>query len=457
VHVFSSILTLLLLFGSSLAHAVFERDRDLLSLHVDHALNPMASHVVLANHAIAHTLSLQMVVVTHDGMSNDHDLYHYFSMIDASADLVSSDAGVHSDQALQSTVAYWSHTLNAGADVWVLELGQADFTAAVIQQIRLRLPSIDTGQRIHVLKRRPVDESRLDTSALSFVQLHSNMILIDAPNDRANRFNLYSELSADWGLSNEQVNAWQQLVVPFDPNGEINRSDAAEMLYILSTHRSDGGWSDTIAQHQSKDQISTPPESPQYWTDSYSVDGQCFCDTTFDHELDGIEIDTPSGRLPVYQVCADIQQKHGEGSQSGRLYYNTVQCGHEPANNSPDEIDCPGFLTDDTGAKNWYNCSAKGANWNLDQLYSDSGDSVPRDSSSSSIALCQLATSDPDRNGFGWENGALCQVPTLVDPLDDNIVAHNVVTLGGGSLSLPWLVAFVVVGFARRVRRRAAS
>lgn len=115
--------------------------------------------------------------------------------------------------------------------------------------------------------------------------------------------------------------------------------------------------------------IPTPTE-PQPWSDSYSVDGQCYCDSSYDHEVGDIVFPTPVGNKTVLQICTDINEKLGFGAPSGRVYYNTIQCGHEPANTAQinDEWLCPGIPA---GPGNYTGprCFEGGSLWNLDALY----------------------------------------------------------------------------------------
>jgi len=111
-------------------------------------------------------------------------------------------------------------------------------------------------------------------------------------------------------------------------------------------------------------------DSKTVWSDSYSVAGQCYCDSNFDHGLSGIVVGTPKGSKSVPVVCADIQARHGTGPSSGRTYFNDIQCGNGPANTAPDEAVCPGIPIG-TGNYTGPNCDAKGSTWNLDLLYAD--------------------------------------------------------------------------------------
>jgi len=107
------------------------------------------------------------------------------------------------------------------------------------------------------------------------------------------------------------------------------------------------------------------------WVDSYSVDGKCYCASTYDHGIGSFTVDTPAGRKTVVEVCEAIGPGPGRGSNPG---YNTVQCGHDPGHSEEgtftftdgsrrrvaDEIVCPGRV--DIGPDG---CDDIGPKWDL--------------------------------------------------------------------------------------------
>jgi len=99
------------------------------------------------------------------------------------------------------------------------------------------------------------------------------------------------------------------------------------------------------------------------WKDSYSVNGQCYCDTTYDHEAGGIVVETPAGNRTVKQICEKIGPGPGAGTNPA---YNDVQCGNGPPNNAIDEVLCPGRV--DMGSDG---CSIIGPTWNLPLFFPD--------------------------------------------------------------------------------------
>jgi hypothetical protein len=100
--------------------------------------------------------------------------------------------------------------------------------------------------------------------------------------------------------------------------------------------------------------------SPNGWSDSYSVGNSCYCETTFDHNIDVVVVATPLGNLTVKEVCTLLGP--GPGS-SGRPIYNDIQCGNGPANDAGDETVCPGRV--DHGPNG---CKYIGPKWNFSQL-----------------------------------------------------------------------------------------
>lgn len=93
------------------------------------------------------------------------------------------------------------------------------------------------------------------------------------------------------------------------------------------------------------------------WSDSYSVDGNCYCASTFDHDIGEIEVETPVGTRTVLEICDAIGP--GPGIE-GNPVYNDIQCGNGPANNAGDEDWCPGRV--DQGEAG---CCTVGPTWDL--------------------------------------------------------------------------------------------
>ncbi len=98
------------------------------------------------------------------------------------------------------------------------------------------------------------------------------------------------------------------------------------------------------------------------WADSYSANGKCYIDSTFDHGAGDLVVQTPIGPRTVRQVAGILGP--GPGSH-GNPRYNDVQCGHGPANDAGDEDPdvCPGRV--DRGSAG---CFTKGPRWDFSHL-----------------------------------------------------------------------------------------
>lgn len=99
------------------------------------------------------------------------------------------------------------------------------------------------------------------------------------------------------------------------------------------------------------------------WSDSYSVGDQCYCESTFDHDIGAVVVATPGGPRTVREVCDALGP--GPGS-AGRPIYNDIQCGNGPANDAGDEDDCPGRV--DLGREG---CGHIGPTWDLSVVFAE--------------------------------------------------------------------------------------
>jgi hypothetical protein len=105
------------------------------------------------------------------------------------------------------------------------------------------------------------------------------------------------------------------------------------------------------------------------WADSYSVGNECFCDTTFDHNIAPYYVETPLGWKTVKQVCDLLGPGPGK---TNRPVYNDVQCGNGPPNDAGDEHVCPGRTDIGEAA-----CGHIGPRWKFDNIFNDDGNMTP--------------------------------------------------------------------------------
>lgn len=144
------------------------------------------------------------------------------------------------------------------------------------------------------------------------------------------------------------------------------------------------------------------------WRDSYSVDGVCYCDSSnYDHGIGAKTVLAPDGfRRSVKQICTDIESRLGRGRRDNRIPYNTIACGHGPANDAPDEDlvnGCPGRV--DMGVAG---CFETGPRWPLAALYGAPMQSLDRagwsmTASVNNASLAALADGNPQSR---WSTGS---------------------------------------------------
>ena len=99
------------------------------------------------------------------------------------------------------------------------------------------------------------------------------------------------------------------------------------------------------------------------WGDSVSDGDQCYCDTTYDHGIGAVEVETPAGIRTVRQICERIGPPP---DKPGLPVYNDIQCGNGPPNDAGDEDPdvCPGRV--DQGSDG---CFVIGPTWNLERYF----------------------------------------------------------------------------------------
>lgn len=97
--------------------------------------------------------------------------------------------------------------------------------------------------------------------------------------------------------------------------------------------------------------------NPNSWVDSYSANGKCYCNSTFDHGIGRKKIQTPAGLKTVKEICDKIGPGPGRGNHP---IYNDIQCGNGPDNGMDDEKYCPGRV--DQGKSG---CCWIGPKWDL--------------------------------------------------------------------------------------------
>ncbi len=106
---------------------------------------------------------------------------------------------------------------------------------------------------------------------------------------------------------------------------------------------------ETTTNIAAKNALANKTTAPS-WADSFSVNGKCYCKSSYDHGVGKIKVDKKTVRQICEAMKKDMQKAlKGKGK---KVFYNTVQCGHAPAHKEktikvggkkhPDEVLCPG-------------------------------------------------------------------------------------------------------------------
>ncbi len=404
---------------ASCTAAAYQNGVDLISLHYDHAPDKDDGHATVAALMVTTKLGITPHVVS--GAYGQFNKSKYLPAAERvmQATWQNNWLNAHSNwqSSVNSTAAKWTQTINSGGQVYVAEGGQADFTADVVRAIRNNT-SINTKAKITVVQHSTWNEQQANQADLNYVKNQTNYVKIaDGNNVNATAdLNAKSTSFVAKARSGKYSTEWTAAFQYLNPNNKLDFSDTVELLHILDIGKNVIATVNDFGDEFFEADSVNKPSSPTAWSDSYSVGGQCYCDTTFDHALGNIKVDTQQGQKTVRQVCSAIKNKYGTGPAANRVYYNTAQCGHGPANNAPDEAACPGIpvsVSNYTGA----GCQLKGATWNLNDLYptideeppaEDPAAEEPTNAQDPEFPACSATVTDDNNDGYGWENDQTC-------------------------------------------------
>ncbi|MBK3519483.1 hypothetical protein [Carboxylicivirga marina] len=163
-----------------------------------------------------------------------------------------SDADSDFKKALNEVYAIVESTLNNGANVWIAEAGQSDFSAAHVNLIKKEMPQVDTGNRITIVQHSDWNEKVTAPESLLFVKEKTNYLKIEdgnaegngTPGFRTPGYNHWKDKLKDRNL----IEIWQLAVdLGLQYNGKEGRynnkavetggldfSDISKVCYILN-------------------------------------------------------------------------------------------------------------------------------------------------------------------------------------------------------------------------------
>lgn len=220
----------------------FSPEKDLLSLHYDHAPDKDDGQSAAADRTILVSLFgidwIKSHVVPVSG-AYGKNAGKFNTKSDVVMDVVWTDCGgwlgAHTDRAhvINEMSGRWITTLNAGGDIWIKEGGQSDITADVVKQVRSRKPDIDTAGRIHVVQHSKWNEIQTTDSALAFTRQHTHYIKIRDANAYLNIEG--GDMEFVRAAQNHPIfgSGWRAAFEYYDPDHRLDFSDTGELMHIL--------------------------------------------------------------------------------------------------------------------------------------------------------------------------------------------------------------------------------
>lgn len=220
----------------------FDPNRDLLSLHYDHAPDKDDGHSAAADRSMLETIYGADWLPAHTlAVSGAYgkNKKHFNPDSDAVMDAVWNPRGgwvaAHDDwdQAVEQVYQRWVKTLAAGGDVWVKEGGQSDLTAQVLRKIHAGHDDIDTTKRIHVVQHSDWNENMTGDDALAFTRAHTDYTRIRDANAYLNVKGGH-EAFEKAALSHPVfAEGWEAAFAYYPTRQRLDFSDTGELMHIL--------------------------------------------------------------------------------------------------------------------------------------------------------------------------------------------------------------------------------
>lgn len=220
----------------------FDHEKDLISLHYDHAPDKDDGHSTAADRTIlesmfgAEWLSNHAVAVSGTYGLNKNK---FNTESDAVMDATWNERGgwIPADRdwsaAVEIVFKRWIATLQAGGDVFVKEGGQSDFTAELVRRLRERHPDIDTQMRIHVVQHSDWNENMTSPKELTYTRANTNYIRIRDANRYLRRKGAVESFETAATQHPLFAQAWRSAFHYFSPAELLDFSDTGELMHIL--------------------------------------------------------------------------------------------------------------------------------------------------------------------------------------------------------------------------------
>jgi hypothetical protein len=230
---------------SDAEHRKFEFEKDLISLHYDHAPDKDDGHSAAADRTIlesmfgADWLSNHAVAVSGTYGLNKNT---FNTESDAVMDATWSERGgwIPADRdwsaAVELVFKSWLVTLQAGGDVFVKEGGQSDFTAELVKRLQEKYPGIDRQKRIHVVQHSDWNENMTTPEALAYTRANTNYIRIRDANRYLRRKGVAEAVKSFEAAATQHPlfsMSWRAAFDYFSPSQLLDFSDTGELMHIL--------------------------------------------------------------------------------------------------------------------------------------------------------------------------------------------------------------------------------
>lgn len=215
----------------------YNRSRDLIALHFDHAPDLDDGHAAAAAFVVQDQLGLAVQVV-----GGTYGVYSADRYVSASEPLMNTIWGsgwlnAHSNRfsAIDQATVRWAGALAAGGDVWIAEGGPSDFTAAVVRRIQQQYPEFQTRNRIHLIQHSKWNEDHALRADLDFVRSNTNYVVIEDGNEPNSTADLreFRQSFVDSARASAYRGAWNAAFAYLSPHEKLDFSDTVELLYIL--------------------------------------------------------------------------------------------------------------------------------------------------------------------------------------------------------------------------------
>ena len=172
--------------------AKFDKEKDLISLHYDHAPDKDDGHSAAADLTILATLYDKEWIKKHVvAVSGAYGINKktFNDKSDKVMDATWNDYGGWLDahekynEVVNELMNRWLDVLKNGGDIWVKEGGQSDITAELLMIIsRMKMADLNVDQRVHVVQHSDWNENKTNPHDLAYTKRMSDYIRIKDAN-----------------------------------------------------------------------------------------------------------------------------------------------------------------------------------------------------------------------------------------------------------------------------------